>query len=889
MPDALEQYVESVSCEMGDAMALEEYRKKRDFRKTPEPAGTASASEKADGDLSFVIQKHAARRLHYDFRLEFDGVLKSWAVPKGPSLDPGEKRLAVHVEDHPLDYGAFEGVIPEGEYGGGTVLLWDRGTWQPLNSDPQAAYRKGSLKFTLNGEKLHGNWALVRMGGKAADARHENWLLIKERDDEAVPDSGDAVVADNPRSVASGRSMDAIAADRDWVWHSNRDDSEKPAVQTTALQDIPGARRGRMPDKLQPQFATVANEAPDGPEWLHEIKYDGYRLLARIEDGKVRLLTRGGLDWTAKFPALADRLRQLPIDSALIDGELVHLEPDGTTSFSGLQEAISGGKTDILNLFAFDLLYRDGWDLTGAALQDRKTALAAIISPQALGMLRYSDHQIGHGSDFFARACSYKLEGIVSKRGTEPYRPGRGRSWLKVKCRNREEFIVVGFTDPEGSREGFGALLVGYHDPDGKLRYAGRVGTGFNTAQLLELHRELQSLQRPSPTVTLPKGVSRKGVHWIEPHLVAEVEFADWTADAILRQASFQGLREDKDPKDVVCDPKTRAAVEPAPTPKKAPTRAKRQPAPRKAETEEPQRARDGSLTFEGVRLTHPDRILYPGTNLTKLDIARYYAAIGDWILPELAGRLLTLVRSPAVGMKTFYQKHIGDEAPEPIKRFNLDGQEEPEIYPYIEDLPGLIGLVQMGVLEIHPWGSRVDKLELPDRVIMDLDPDEGLPWERVTEAAIDVRDALVGIGLRSFAKTTGGKGLHVVIPLAPKLDWDQVKAFAKWVADSFVAQRPDEFTANMAKRARHGRIYIDYLRNGRGATAVGAYTPRARRGAPVSTPVSWEEVEEGVRPDAFTVETVPQRLASLGSDPWGEIGKVRQALSAAVRRQVGI
>ncbi|MGC1887069.1 MAG: DNA ligase D [Stellaceae bacterium] len=870
------------------SMALEEYRRKRDFRKTPEPAGVAAPDEKTGAGLSFVIQKHAARRLHYDFRLELDGVLKSWAVPKGPSLDPGEKRLAVHVEDHPLDYGAFEGVIPEGEYGGGTVLLWDRGIWVPLNSDPEAAYRKGSLKFTLKGEKLHGNWALVRMGGKAANERHENWLLIKERDEAAVPQSGDAVVADNPLSVASSRSLDAIAADRDWVWHSNRDDNEKAPVQTIAVQDIPGARKRRMPDKLQPQLASIANQAPDGPEWLHEIKYDGYRLLARIDDGEVRLITRGGLDWTAKFPTLAQRLGELPLDSALVDGELVHLEPKGTTSFSGLQDAISSGRTDTLNFFAFDLLYRDGWDVTGAALEDRKGALAEIIPPNQQGMLRYSDHQVGRGPAFLSQACNFALEGIVSKRRTEPYRPGRSRSWLKSKCRNREEFVIIGYTDPEGSREGFGALLVGYYDPQGKLRYAGRVGTGFDTGQLIQLHRRLESLTRPDPTVALPKGVSRKGVHWVEPRLVAEVEFATWTADAILRQASFQGLREDKDASDVVYDPKTRTTVKPAAKPKKDPARPK-QAASKEAETDEPPRARDGSLIFEGVRLTHPDRILYPGTSLTKLDVARYYAAVSDWALPQLADRLLTLVRSPAAGMKTFYQKHIGAEAPEAIKRFNIDDQEEPEIYPYIEDLPGLIGLVQMGVLEIHPWGSRVDKLETPDRVTMDLDPDEGLPWQRVTEAAIDVRDALAGIGLKSFAKTTGGKGLHVLIPLTPKLDWDQVKAFAKWLADSFVAQRPEAFTANMAKRARHDRIYIDYLRNGRGATAVGAYSPRARPRAPVSNPVSWAEVEQGVRPDEFTVETVPQRLAALPSDPWAEIGKTRQSISAAVRRQVGI
>ena len=446
---------------------------------------------------------------------------------------------------------------------------------------------------------------------------------------------------------------------------------------------------------------------------------------------------------------------------------------------------------------------------------------------------------------------------------------------------------MVGYTEPDGSREGFGALLVGYYDLEGKLRYVGRVGTGFNTARLIQLHRRLTSLVRPAPTVSLPKGVSRKGVHWIEPSLVVEVEFANWTADKILRQASFQGLREDKDAKHVTSDRQSHIASA-APDQMKSAGQSKK-PAPKDAQAAEPERGRDGSMVFQGVRLTHPDRVLYPGTALTKLDVARYYAEIRQWILPELSRRLLTLVRSPAVGKKTFYQKHIGDEAPAAIKRFNIDGQQEPEIYPYIEDLLGLIGLVQMGVLEIHPWGSRVDKLEMPDRVTMDLDPDEGLPWQRVTEAAIDVRDALAGIGLKSFAKTTGGKGLHVVIPLTPKLDWDQVKAFAKWIADSFVTQRPEDFTANMAKRARHGRIYIDYLRNGRGATAVGVYIPRARPGAPVSTPLSWEEVENSVRPDEFTVKTVPQRLAALPSDPWAEMGKIRQTISAAVRRQIGI
>jgi bifunctional non-homologous end joining protein LigD len=862
-------------------MALEEYRRKRDFRKTPEPAGAARPRGTARAGLSFVIQKHAARRMHYDFRLELDGVLKSWAIPKGPSLDPGEKRLAVHVEDHPLDYGVFEGVIPKGEYGGGTVLLWDRGTWVPHDPDPDEAYRKGSLKFTLEGEKLHGSWALVRMGGKAARERRENWLLIKERDEEAVPQSGDAVVADNPLSVATGRSLDAIAADRDWVWHSNRDQSESEApapVKTRPLTSFAGARKGPMPGNPRPQLATVADKAPEGPEWLHEIKYDGYRLLARIEHGKARLITRGGLDWTAKFPALARRFGELRLDSALIDGELVHLEADGTTSFAGLQDAISSGNTDALNFFAFDLIYRDGWDLTGAALDDRKTALAEIIPPQAQGMLRFSDHQIDHGPAILRQASSFGVEGIVSKRRADPYRPGRGRSWLKVECRNRDEFAVVGFTDPDGSREGFGALLIGYYDLAGELQYAGRVGTGFNTAQLAELHKRLEALARRDAPVVLPKGVSRKGVHWVEPRFVAEVEFANWTADTILRHAAFQGLREDKDPREVVYDPKSRTAVTPA-DPRATQTQAA---APGS------ERARDGSLVFEGVRLTHPDRILYPDTALSKLDVARYYATVRDWVLPQLSHRVLTLVRSPGgPGKKMFYQKHVGAGAPDAIRRFEMSGEAEP--LPFIDDLPGLVALAQMDVLEIHPWGSTIEKLETPDRVTFDLDPDEGLAWSRVTEAAVDVRKALLGIGLKSFAKTTGGKGLHVVVPLTPKLQWDEAKAFTKWVADTLVAQSPGQFTANQSKRARQGRIYIDYLRNGRGATAVGAYSPRARPGAPVSTPLFWEEVEKGVRPDEFTVETVPQRLATLTSDPWGEIGKIRQSISAAVRRQVGI
>jgi bifunctional non-homologous end joining protein LigD len=855
-------------------MALEEYQRKRDFGKTPEPSGKVSARKKAAAPLAFVIQEHKARRLHFDFRLELDGVLKSWAVPKGPSLDPGEKRLAVEVEDHPLDYGGFEGVIPEGQYGGGTVLLWDRGTWVPADPDPAAAHAKGMLKFELQGEKLHGNWALVRMGGKAAGERRPNWLLVKERDDAAVPQSGDAVVADNPLSVETGRSLEAIASDRDRVWDSQKGE----ATPARPVDRIPGARKGPMPADLKPQLATLAAAAPAGPEWLHEIKYDGYRLFARIERGKVRLITRNGLDWTSKFPELARAFGQLPVDTALIDGELVHLASTGTTSFSGLQDAIASGKTGVLNFFAFDLVYRDGWDLTGALLEDRKAALGEIIPPHAEGMLRYSDHQTGQGPAVLRQASSLGLEGIVSKRREVSYRPGRGPGWLKIKCRNREEIVVIGFTDPEGRREGFGALLAGYYDPSGTLRYAGRVGTGFSAARLADLRQRLDSLVIKEPPVVLPKDAPRKGVHWVRPEFVAEVEFAGWTTDAILRHASFQGLREDKSPKELVYDPSSPnggAVTKPAPL------------ALADAAVSKP--ARDGSVMFEGVRLTHPDRILYPAEGLTKLDVARYYSAVGDWAVPHLAGRPLTLVRCPGgQGKPCFYQKHLGKGAPDAIGHVDIAEEGKTEAYPVIEDLAGLIGLVQMDVLELHPSGGTAEKFETPDRITFDLDPDEGLPWPRVTEAAIAIREALLAIGLESFAKTTGGKGLHVVVPLQPKLGWEEVKAFTKWVADQFVAQSPERFTANMAKRARRGRIYIDYLRNSRGATAIGAYSPRARRGAPVSTPLFWDEVEKGVRPEGFTVATVPQRLAALDTDPWAEIGKLRQSIGAAVRRRMG-
>jgi bifunctional non-homologous end joining protein LigD len=861
-------------------MALDIYRQKRDFRRTPEPSGATKPHPGAKkAALSFVIQKHAARRLHYDFRLELDGVLKSWAIPKGPSLDPHEKRLAVEVEDHPLEYGRFEGIIPQGEYGGGTVLLWDRGTWEPLEADPDESLAKGMLKFALHGDKLHGNWMLVRLKRRPRD-RSDNWLLVKERDEAAIPGSGSAVVDELTESVESHRTIGDIAADRDRVWHSKS--SETPGEETAAsaklrpLSRIKGTKKATMPASLKPQLATAAAVAPGGDEWLHEIKYDGYRLVAYIDGGRVRLVTRGGLDWTEKFPALASRLAKLPIKSAILDGELVALRPDGISNFADLQDAISAKRTGQLTYFAFDLLYRDGWDLTGVTLEDRKAALAELVPPRTEGMLRYSDHHVGQGPDFLKQAADHGVEGIVAKRRDKSYELGRGRNWLKIKSRNHDEFIVVGFTDPDGSREGFGALLLGYYDPSGALRYAGRVGSGFTGARLAQLYRRLSPLETRKAPITLPPAERRrKDIHWVKPELVVEVEYACWTTDRLIRQSTFQGLREDKPLKEIVYDPEKlpAAATPPADPP----------PAAKPAE-----KLRDGSIIFNGVRLSHPDRVLYADTGLTKQQVAQYWVDIADWALPHLAYRPLTIIRETgAKGQRAFYQKHVGVGMPSEIKGRKIAG--ESERLPIIEDVAGLIALAQVGVVEIHPWGSRADSVERPDRVTFDLDPDEGLAWDRVIEGAIEVRDALDAIGLRSFAKTTGGKGLHVVVPLQPKLDWEAVKAFTKWVADRMHEERPAAFTANMTKRERRGRIYLDYLRNSRGATAVGAYSPRDRAGTPVSTPLSWDEVERQVKPSVFTVATIPARLAKLEADPWAEIDEARQTIPARVRKHVGI
>ena len=866
-------------------MALEEYKRKRHFKKTPEPPPKVAHSA---GGNAYLIQKHAATRLHYDFRLELDGVLLSWAVPKGPSYDPGQKRLAVHVEDHPLEYGKFEGTIPKGEYGGGTVMLWDRGTWSPIG-DARESYRKGNLKFELHGERLKGRWVLVRMG-KPAEAGKENWLLIKEHDALAQPGSDTAVVDEFTSSVDSGRGMDEIAAGRSRVWHSNKSEAKE---QPRSSDTMPaGARRKALPAILQPQLATLVDRAPTEAGWLHEIKYDGYRILARIEDGQVRLFTRNKNEWTKQFPSLVKALEPLNAKSAWLDGEVVVMKPDGTTNFQELQNAISVEREPDLTYMVFDLPYLNGYDLSEVPLLQRKALLGEIIAASALSdRVRYSDHIAGDGSAVYSHACRFALEGVISKRADSTYIPKRTRSWLKVKCLQRQEFVIGGYSEGTGSREGFGALLLGVYEKDGTLRYSGRCGTGFTAISLRELAERFRRIETPKPAfANPPRGYEAKGVHWLKPELVAEVEFSNWTSEGILRHPSFQGLREDKNPREIFREASAPVeAVAPDAIEHKDTAQAK--PKRASAAKKSPARTADsGDAEYAGVKLTHPDRVLYPEQGLTKRDLAQYYVAVADWLMPHVANRPLTLVRCPDGRHKEcFFQKHVSNNVGPEIKRIDVPEGDGVGVYLSVDSISGVIALVQMGVLEIHVWGSPNRRLEYPDRMIFDLDPDPEVPWERVVEGSLMVRNRLLDLGLESFVKTTGGKGLHVVAPLSSKNGWDDVKGFSKKIAEELSHAYPERYLAKMSKALRRGRIFIDYLRNGRGATAIAAFSTRSRDRATVSAPLTWEELVAGVRPDQYTISNMPERLAKLKKDPWADYAKTKQFLSAALLRQFGL
>jgi bifunctional non-homologous end joining protein LigD len=862
-------------------MSLREYQRKRHFQKTPEPRGT---THPPSGRM-FVVQKHAASHLHYDFRLEMDGVLKSWAVPKGPCLDPSVKRLAMQVEDHPVEYGSFEGIIPKGEYGGGTVMLWDHGEWEPVG-DPEEGYRTGKFKFRLHGQKLRGGWMLVRTGGRSSpDAPRRQWLLFKVQDDEAKPISDVDILDEMPLSVTTGRNMPDIAADRDQVWGDKDGAARRKPVGTraaTAPAQFRSARKtgAPMPARIDAQLATRADEAPSGNQWLHEVKFDGYRIICRLDNRHVKLISRNHKDWTERFVAIADAARTLPARQAIFDGEIVALRPDGVSDFQSLQNAYQDRRGALLHYFIFDLLYLDGKDLTPAPLEERRAALAALLKKTDLPPpIHLSEEIEGNGPAFLRAACQKGLEGIISKRRDRPYVPGRGSDWLKIKCVQTDEFVIGGYTDPEGARVGFGALLLGYHDAKGELIYAGKVGTGYGDSTLKALFKKLEPLRGDqSPFRDHKRAV--KGTHWVAPTLVAQVTFGSRTRSGLLRHASFQGLREDKSAHEVTREKALplRAVLKEGPARKRSPSRPD-------ATTKDNVEYDTARKLFAGVRLTSPDKILYPEQDITKLELANYYRSVADWMLPQVADRPLVLVRCPQGRDKEcFYQKHPGPGSPDAFRLVSIAEKTKAEPYIVVDDIRGLISLAQVGALEVHAWGAHAETLEQPDRLIFDLDPDPEVAWARVVQSARQIREFLQQLGLESFVKTTGGKGLHLVVPVEPSHAWETVKDFCKRIADAIVRADSSHYTANMSKAARRGKIYLDYLRNGRGATAVVAYSTRARPGAPVSTPLSWDELSPRIHSDHFTIRNVMKRLNALKRDPWRKIGSVRQSLDLPMK-----
>jgi bifunctional non-homologous end joining protein LigD len=884
-------------------MSLKEYRRKRDFRRTDEPAGERAPRE---GSL-YVIQKHAASRLHYDFRLELDGVLKSWAVPKGPSLDPDIKSLAVHVEDHPIEYGSFEGVIPQGEYGGGTVMLWDRGTWEP-EGDAAKDYKRGKLVFQLHGARLKGRWALFRMEGKAGDGG-KNWLLKKVADRVARSAENDDMLTKMTKSVAIGRTMEQIASNisatetqrgrrrqsrgKVTAGVPDRTNRRRKADRSLDPSTLEGAKRSIMPSKIAPELPSLVENVPSREGWLYELKLDGYRMICFVKEGEVSLVSRRGIDRTDRFATIAGAAKVRGLENAICDGEIVALRPDGTSDFQALQNMLRRADYDQIVFFVFDLLYYRGYDLRQVALIERKRLLSQLLgNDRNSGIIRYADHIAGHiegdGEKVLASACGHRVEGIVAKWAQSHYREGRTTDWVKVKCLKRQEFVIGGWSEPSGARKSLGSLLVGYYANPSELIYCGRVGTGFTERSLRDLHEVLLPLeQNRSPFQTPPAGAASRGViHWVKPNLAAEVRFADWTADGVLRQASFQGTREDKDPRDITLELPTAAPVAGSENPVN--DGAGRRQAGARAQKARAKTRRVVSDEFAGVRLTHPDRIVFPKAGITKRDLAAYYASVASFILPHLAGRPLSLVRCPeGLTKPCFFQRHRAEMMPRAVRGVNVEEDAGTEVYPVIDDAEGLISLVQLGVLEFHPWGSRDDRIDRPDRLIFDVDPAQDVAWAEVVRAARRVKERLEQLGLESFVRTTGGKGAHVVVPIARRTSWEDLKSFARAIADALVREQPERYIAQSSKQKRAGRIFIDYLRNDRGATAVASFSTRARPGATVATPLAWDELSASLRPQQFTTVTVPERLRKLHDDPWQGFFNVPQSINRGMRALV--
>jgi bifunctional non-homologous end joining protein LigD len=835
---------------------LETYNRKRDFAKTAEPAGTLGPKHAAHAPALFMVQKHDATRLHYDFRIEMDGVMKSWAVTRGPSLNPDDKRLAVRTEDHPMSYATFEGLIPKGQYGGGTVMLWDWGTWTPdPRKDPRKTIGEGHLHFTLDGHRMKGEWIMFRLKPRPGD-RTENWILRKVNDAYAASSLG--LTEKHLTSIKTGRTMNEIAEGKKAKelkgWKAPPRDGEgdhakhggggslprsTPPPPRSARSPSPSRGESRIPAFHPPQKATLVDHVPAGSGWLHEMKYDGYRCELAIGGGKAKVYTRSGLDWSDKFPEIVEAARTLEVGSALLDGEIVHLSGKGNTSFSALQQAIGEGGRD-LTLFLFDALEIEGEDLTGLPNIERKARLASLVGDGKPPTILYAEHIVGQGEKLFEAMCAAGQEGIISKRVDSPYRGDRTKSWLKVKCTQRQEFVIVGWSESDKKGRGFRALLLAVNE-GGTLRYAGKVGTGFSNQVQHDLRARMDRLAADKPAVAVPRAEAR-GAHWIKPELVAEVAFAEFTADNVVRHASFLGLRGDKKADEVVAE---------LPQPVAAPGEDK-------------------------VKISNPERVVFPDADITKGELADYFRQVAPLMLPWAANRPLTLVRCPqGRAKKCFFQKHDAGTFGPHIHQIPIAEKEgNTEDYIYIVDQAGLLTCVQMGAIEFHGWGSRIADVEKPDRIVFDIDPDEGLEFEHVKKAARDLKRHLADMGLQTFPLLTGGKGLHVVVPLTPEAEWPRVKDFAMRFCVALATAEPERFTANLAKVHRKGRMFLDYLRNQRGATAIMPYSTRARAGAPVAAPISWDELDQYQTGAHFTLrdaDRLLERASSRALQGWGE------------------
>lgn len=813
-------------------MSLEKYLEKRDFSKTSEPHGKVTNKNKH----LFVIQKHAASHLHYDFRLELAGVLKSWAVPKGPNLDPKVKRLAIHVEDHPLDYADFEGCIPKGQYGAGWVIVWDKGLWKSLDENPLSAYQKGHLRFILEGEKLSGRWDLFKIDDK------NSWFL-KKYDDEAA-NTSENILEDAPESVLSGYTIEDLP--KHW-----KNGKVQKKISKKIKLDLPSAP---MFHELTPQLATLTNKTPEGDDWIFEIKFDGYRMLSFKEDKNVLIKSRNKLDWTQQFQTIAQEIKKLPISNLILDGEVVILDGKNRSNFQLLQNSIDLGENANFIYYVFDLLYYDQWDLRVLSLLERKKILKGLIENMS-PLLRYSDHIEGNGKEVFKRTCEFNLEGLIAKKIDSIYETKRSKTWLKVKCTKRQEFVIGGFTPPKGNRRHFGSLFLGIYNQKGELEFVSNVGTGFSEASLTAIYAELKKrITTKNPFNTRPPGVTT--AIWVKPELVGEVEFTEWTSENGLRHPSFKGLRLDKNSKDI------------------------------HKELETPLRKIKKEIKKESsIILTNPQKILYPEDEISKKDLFKYYQEVGLYMLPYIQNRLLTLVRCPHHREDCFFQKHLNKHSspylhPKPIE---TKKDHHIEQYIYLNDPEGILALVQMGVLEIHMWGSTIEHLSYPDLFIFDLDPAPDVKWEEVVNAAFQIKGLLANINLESFVKTTGGKGLHLVVPIKPEHSWEVIKNFTHTFANTLEQAYPDKYVSKMTKSKRVGKIFVDYLRNQWDATAIAPFSTRARPWAPVSVPLDWDELTFDPQDTFYTIFTLPKRLSQLKKDAWEGFWKIGQKQSLNV------